>query len=369
MQKLSKKKVLEIKDEDKIYEYLLDKVYELGKNILDIKNIKYEKSEFTKDKEHELYSIQQKIYYHSIWFESFRSLADKVRFRYEEDSLEEKVEFIIKVYNELVFELSEYKKQKEKIEKEGFENLEKKLKTGLREIFCKMLDHKKRTYKKDSSLPELIKELTLCYSDFKWLFDDTYTMLVAKMVYRNTERDDFWRIDADNVEYLSNLEFTYNYFSEDENTYKNYTQYYEDITLREGQSLKDLYYEEKEKLRELLVEMLDFINIDVKDKENYTQLEILVRKYYPYYIDNFTILNGTASYSYIDSIHFLKSNYDYFKRTYKNHKEMLKNYVKQEEEWYEKSKYDEELCYYPEGLEDLKNLKNQFSEYFNDEEN
>ena len=62
-----------------------------------------------------------------------------------------------------------------------------------------------------------------------------------------------------------------------------------------------------------------------------------------------------------------KSNYDYFKRTYKNHKEMLKRYVKDEEEWYEKAKYDDEICFDPDGLNDLEKIKEQYSNYFENE--
>lgn len=365
--KLNLKKCLELKDEDKIYQFLFDKVFELGKIIIDTKGIKHEEPVFKDDIGLKLYSIQQDIYYNSIWFESYRTLSDQVKYRYEDDVLEEKVEFIVKIYNELIDELTEYKEQKERIEKEGFEKLDKELKERLREIFCKMLDYKNRKYDKDSSLPQLIDELDLCYSDYKWMFDDTYTMLKSKMVYRNTERDDFWTIHADNVEYISNLEFTYKYFSENEDSYKKYQQYYEDITLKEGQTLKDLYYEEKEKLRNLLIEMLEFINIEIPENTYYNNLEVLVRKYYPFYSSNFTVINGTCNYSYIDSIHVLKSNYDYFKRTYKNHKEMLKIYIKKEEEWFEEAKHNDEILYDSEWIEDLKELKNQFSKYFENE--
>ena len=365
--KLNKKEITNIKGEDKVYQYLFNKVLELGKIIIDTKGIEHKKHDFIDDAELELYNIQQDIYYYSIWFESYRTLADQVKYRYEDDVLEEKVKFIIKLYNELIDELTEYKEEKERIEKQGYEKLESELKAGLKDIFCKMLDYKKRKYNKEASLPDLIKELVLCYSDYKWLFDDTYTMLIDKSVYRNTERDDFWTIKADKVEYINNLEFTYKYFSENEDSYKNYTQFYEDITLKEGQTLKDLYYEEKEKFIDLFIEMLNFINIEIPEDKYYTNLEILVHKYYPFYSSNFTIINGTCNYSYIDSIHVLKSNYDYFKRTYKNHKEMLKQYIEDEEEWYAKSKYDDELDYYPEGEKELKELKKQFSKYYENE--
>lgn len=364
--KLDLKKCLDLKDEEKIYQFLFDKVLELGRIIIDEKGIKLE--DYYKDtKESELYHIQEDIYYKSIWFESYRTLADWVKYRLEDDILDEKVKNIVKVYNELVDELDEYNQQKERIKKEGFEKLDNELKNGLKEIFCKMLDYKKRKYNKESSLLELIEELELCYSDYKWLFDDTYTMLKHRIVYRNTMRDDFWTITADDVEYISNLEFAYKYFAEDENSYKNYQQFYEDITLKEGQTLKDLCDEEREKMRQLFIEMLEFINVEIENKESFTSLELLVKKHYPFYYSNFVTMFGTCNYSYIDTIHVWKSNYNYFKRTYKNHKEMLKKYVKDEEEWYEKAKYDEEICFDPDGLNDLKKTKEQYSNYFENE--
>ena len=148
--KLDLKKCLDLKDEEKIYQFLFDKVLELGRIIIDEKGIKLE--DYYKDtKESELYHIQEDIYYKSIWFESYRTLADWVNYRLENDILDEKVKNIVKVYNELVDELDEYNQQKERIKKEGFEKLDKKLKDGLREIFCKMLDYKKRKYNKESS--------------------------------------------------------------------------------------------------------------------------------------------------------------------------------------------------------------------------
>ena len=38
--KINKEKILKIKDEEKIYQYLFDKIFELGKIIIDTKGIK-----------------------------------------------------------------------------------------------------------------------------------------------------------------------------------------------------------------------------------------------------------------------------------------------------------------------------------------
>ena len=120
-------------------------------------------------------------------------------------------------------------------------------------------------------------------------------------------------------------------------------------------------------MRQLFIEMLEFINVEIENKESFTSLELLVKKHYPFYYSNFITMFGTCNYSYIDTIHVWKSNYDYFKRTYKNHKEMLKRYVKDEEEWHEKAKYDDEICFDPDELNDLEKTKEQFSNYFENE--
>lgn len=371
--KLNFKKCLELEDEEKIYQFLFDKIFELGEVIIETKGIKRdEEASFIKqDKEAKLYRISEDIYYNSIWFDSFRHLCDRVLYwntvdmdGNPDETIEEKVKLIVKIYNELIDDLEEYKHQKARIEKEGFEKLENELKEGLRDIFCKMLDYKSRKYKEDATLLELIKELILCYSDYKWLFDDTYTMLKDRIIYRSTMRDDSLTIHADRVEYISNLEFTYKYFAENEDSYKNYQQFYEDITLKEGQTLKDLCDEEREKMKQLFIEMLEFINVEIENKESFTSLEVLVKKHYPFYYLNFVTMFGTCNYSYIDTIHVWRSNYDYFKRTYKNHKEMLEKYVKDEEECNEKAKHDDVLCYDPDAE---KELKEKYSNYFEDE--
>lgn len=381
MSKLDLKEILELNDDNKIYEFLFEKVFELGKEIIKLKKMKYEVL-YEDDRDKELYYMSEEIYYNSIWFESYRSL---VRFLYdlnfcdveeENDVLQEEpildldmdnqevIQTVVKIYNEIIDEIDSYNKQNERIKKEGLKNLEEKLFINLREIFCKMLDYKNRKYNKNGSLGDLIGELVLCYSDYKWMFDETYTML-KRFIYKDTVRDDFWIVKADDVEYISSLEFTYNFFSDEEN-YKNYKQYYEDITLKEGQTLENLYDEEKEKLKELFVEMLEFINIEIEDKNNYYALKALVEKYYPYYNENFIIIDGAHTYSYIDLIHTLKINYDYFKRTFKNHKEDYIHYVKKEEEYIEKSKHSDILEYDDFSIKRVEELKSYFKEYFED---
>ena len=329
MEKLKLNDVIKINDNEKIYDYLLKKALELGEEICVLKNKEFVTFE-SEEAEAELYNISETIYYESISFEDYSFLRNKLReFRneclYEKDktNAQTKIKYFVKVYNELIDELNKYNKQKERIEKEGFENLDKTLKDGLREVFCKMLDYKKRKYDKNASLPDLIKELTLCYYDYEWLLEKTYEILKMKGIYKDTIRDDFWTVRADDVEYIDILEETYNFFATDENTYKNYDKHYEEITLKDGQTLEDLYNEEREKLRLLFIEMLEFLNVEIKET-NYYYLESRVRIHYPYYSSLLT--RGSHSYSYIESYYIAKSNYEILKAGYKEHDEFMKKY-------------------------------------------
>ena len=346
--KIQLKDVLDLNSDEKSYEYLFEKVFKLGEEIIKLKNLKYEVL-YENDKDMELFCMREEIYYNSILFESYRSLVSYIRdwyvdhldeeFRY---TTEYKSEPIVKVYNELIDDIEEYKETKARIEKEGVKNLEENLVKGLREIFCKMLDYKNRKYNKDGSIFDLISELNLCYSDYKWMFDETYTMLRGKCIYRDTERDDFWQIKADDVEYISNLEFTYNFFAKNEDNYKNYTQYYEDITLKEGQTRKDLYFEQLDKLQELFLEMLEYIKVEIpeEEKNNYYYLRYMVGKHFPYFYH--TLIMGANEYSYIDSIRTEKRKYEYLKSRYKNYEEDIKRYNKEQEELQQRIKEEAE---------------------------
>jgi len=320
MHKLTKKEILEIKDNDKINNYLFDKVYELAEKIIKLKKLKYEVL-FEDNKNMELFCMSDFIYYESVWFDSFRFLADKVM----HDDPVNNINYIIKSYNELLKEYRDYQKQKKRIKEIGYEKLFTEATNNLKEIFCKMLDFKNIKYNKDDSLENLIDKLILCYVDYKYMFDDVDGML-RNCIYKDTERDDFWLVRADHVEIISCLEFTYHFFADDENSYKNYTKYSEDIILKEGQTLKDKYSEEEEKMRLLFLEMLRFLNIEVSDDDSYYHLKFLVEQNYPFY--SYSLIRDVHEFSYVNLIGILRSNYEYFKDTYKNHDELLEIHKK-----------------------------------------
>lgn len=336
MHKLTKKEILDLKEDEKINNYLFDKIFELGEKIIKVRNLKYEPL-FENNRENELHSMSEHIYYYSVWFDSYRFLAGKAIY----DDPVNNINYIVRSYNELLHEYRDYQKQKKRIKEIGYEKLFTEATNNLKEIFCKMLDFKNKKYNKDDSLGDLIDKLILCYVDYKYMFDDVDGML-RNCIYKDTVRDDFWLIRPDHVEVLSCLEFTYHFFADDENSYKNYTKYSEDIILKEGQTLKDLYYEEQEKMKQLYIEMLEFLNIKIDDKNDSTHIEYLIHQNYPFFYQS--MIRGVHEYSYVNLIGILRSNYEYFKENYKNHDELLEIYKKYYDSYDEES--DEEIELY-----------------------
>ncbi len=336
MHKLTKKEILDLKEDEKINNYLFDKIFELGEKIIKLKKLKYEPL-FENNRENELHSMSEHIYYYSVWFDSYRFLAGKAIYDYPVNN----INYIVRSYNELLHEYRDYQKRKKRIKEIGYEKLFTEATNNLKEIFCKMLDFKNKKYNKDDSLGDLIDKLILCYVDYKYMFDDADGML-RNCIYKDTERDDFWLIRPDHVEVLSCLEFTYHFFADDENSYKNYTKYSEDIILKEGQTLKDLYYEEQEKIKQLYIEMLEFLNIKIDDKNDSTHIEYLIHQNYPFFYQS--MIRGVHEYSYVNLIGILRSNYEYFKENYKNHDELLEVYKKYYDSYDEES--DEEIELY-----------------------
>ena len=215
-------------------EFLYESVKNLCKEICEIKNIEFN--------ENITYTIIE-IYYNSIYFSSIRSfyysdienVLNNAK-RYKNDELKA----IIFHYNDYVKKIKKYKEFENKIQKEGFFNLESKYKENLRNLLIKMLDFKKRKYDKNSTLIDLIDEIELCYYDYDYIWTPLYQLLNGKCIYRDTVRDEFWVINADDVEYLDILNKIYKFFSEDENSYKNYNQFYEDITLKDNETIEDI---------------------------------------------------------------------------------------------------------------------------------
>ena len=286
----------------------------LCKEICKLKNIEYDEDIFYTAKE---------IYYNSIYFSNFESYCRDVSHIVREDVKRvKKIELknVISSYNGYINKIKKYKQFENKIQKEGFSNLEKKYKENLRSLFNKMLDFKKRKYDKNGALLDLIEEIELCYYDFDYIWSPLYQLLYKKCIYKDTIRDEFWVINADDVEYLDILNRTYEYFSEDEKIYKDYEPYFEEITLEENQTLEDVYNTEIEKIKKLFIEMLKYKNIEIKE-DDYKSIKNQVFKNYEKFQDSLIhyefIVEHDVHGTYIDMITEIRKEYKYLEENYR----------------------------------------------------
>ncbi len=302
---------LKRKDRNKI---LCEFSENLCKEICKLKNIEYDENIFYTAKE---------IYYNSIYFSDFESYCRDVSYIVSEDVKRVKkyeLKNVISSYNGYINKIKKYKQFENKIQKEGFSNLEKKYKENLRNLFIKMLDFKKRKYDKNGALLDLIEEIELCYYDFDYIWSPLYQLLYNKCIYKDTIRDEFWVINADDVEYLDILNRTYEYFSEDEKIYKDYEPYYEEITLEENQTLEDIYNAEIEKIKNLFIEMLKYKNIEFKE-DDYYSLKNQVFKNYEKFRDSLihyeSIVEHDVHGTYIDMITEIRNEYKFLEENYR----------------------------------------------------
>ena len=282
---------------------LNNKILDLGKKICEVKGFNIEN--------YSISNMAEKIYYYSIWFNDYYEIT---KLDYDDKKI------ILESYDFLLKQIELYKEMKKRIEIEGFEKIENYYKEKLKELFIQMLDYKNRNYNKNANLIELLEEIDLCYHDYKYDWTSLYQMLKGKCNYKSTIRDDLWKVPADNVEYISELEDIYKYFSEEPTRYKKYEQYYEDITLQEGQTLEDLYNEEKQKLYNLYIEILQYNYVRIEDTNNLSLMECNITKIYPKFENTILHLNSVENdiySSYMDDITEIRKTYKYLHDNYK----------------------------------------------------
>ncbi len=313
MQKIDIKEFFKL-NKEKRYDLLYNKIINLNKKICELKGIKSESDDF--------FHISEEIYYNSIWFEDLRFLCsefDKTKYKKIKDIKDDEYKYMINIYNDLIDEVNKYQKIDKLIKEKGYSNLEKEYKENLENLFYKMLDFKKRKYEKGSTLLKLLDEINLCYYDYECFWTPLYQLLNGKCIYKDTDRDDFWLIKADDVEYIGIMKEIYEIFASGKEDYKNYDQLYEDITLQENQTIEDLYDSELKKLEDLYVEMLKFKNIEVKQNEH-KNLAYEVEKNFPQFEDAFNFLyyvKVNPHSSYIDLIDTVRKIYKNLKENYK----------------------------------------------------
>ena len=284
-----------------------------------------------KDKESLFYDLKKIFEENSASFQSIVTLMRNFlrwNISQEDDfgtTKEEKIEMYIRNYNSIIYELEDYENAKNKIKEKGYEKLKNEKIEKLISIFKEMLEYKRKKYNVDWGFKEWIDRVDKSYHYFHEEFQNVYTQIENNYLTRYIYMDYPVNITTDEVENIISLD---NLYYELKTDYKHFANFYEEINLEEGQTYSDLYNEMIEKFVELFEKMLDFIKVKHKEN-NFYSLRVLIMDNYPYYLDNLISLNSimtSQNETYITQLNDMKTIYDYFSRTYKNHEENMKKY-------------------------------------------
>lgn len=217
-------------------------------------------------------------------------------------------------------------------------------KNKLYKLFEEMLDFKKIPYKKDLDFLNLLELVSIHYNSFSVFFDYVYYGL--KYYSFPPSYDDYSYndevIEVTDENNLESLKELYEALTEEKNDYKVHAYDFVDINLKEGQTLKDLSDEYREKFGPLFKEMLDFIKVEIPTgKQNdFYDLWHLVATNYPWYYDLINHLYFIVYFSldanYIDQIDSMDRVYKKlinYKAEYNDYVLKYKDIIEERKDW------------------------------------
>lgn len=332
------KKEMESKDYESIYKVMVEKSIELVKKIAKVKKIKLPKIDL--DDESIFDEIDEIFKSNSIYFGSIETLMwtfSRWEDDYLNDSKEQKIKTSIRLYNESLIRLEEYETIKHKINENGYENLKKEEIDKIIVLFKEMMQYKNKKYNDNWNFNNWLDAISENYNYFHSEIDDIYDIYYCGHVDRYMDGEEV--IDVDEVEEILFYDQIF-YFLESD--YKEHAYDFIEIELKEGQTYKDVYNDEKEKLAKLFKEMLDYIDAKY-EKETFESLKLRVCEEYPWYEERLHFLYSSMGMiwtTYIELIDNMEKLYSYLEKDYKNIEENKKNYEEKKEE--ERNTLDEE---------------------------
>jgi len=253
-----------------------------------------------------------------------------------------KLKKLISIYNKNVYLLNKYNKVSQDINKKGYLYLYQQKIQKLTALFKEMLNYKNKKYDNSISFLDLLDKIDNYYNFY------TEDLDLIRKIYKSQDifiSDEYHQIEKiyhlNDIEKLIILEQVYNTITNPKDDYKNYANFYIDIDLQPGRTYKTIYQDKMTKLITLLKEMLDYVKAPYDSHDDYlAYLTSKVTEYYPFYLDNFILLQATISNphnNYITCIDTLERTYRYLSHYMENYQEKLKEYNEHlitEDDWY-----------------------------------
>ncbi len=226
-------------------------------------------------------------------------------------------------------------------------------KEKLAKLFLEMLDYKNKKYEKNMKFEDLLDLVSIHYNYYKYEFNEVYCAIRYRERYiPYSEVDNPFLDDEDIDNALTDdkineiLEEVYSELSDEDYGYKKYANYFIDINLKEGQSLKSLFDECEHKLISLFYEMLEFIGkkYEKEKYDTYYNLGIKVANEYPWYyqdIENLNRVHLDMDSNYIDYIDRMEKLYSIiykYKEEYPSFAKKYKEEIEAHKVWKEEVK-------------------------------
>ena len=315
---------------EKIMDIIESRALDLIKEIAAEQNIELS-LENNANKEKKYYAIIRCFDGNNSYFESVSALMDMFLDWYSDNELKlygEKsmVTICIRLYNRVLSSFEKYQKAKAQICEKGYDVLKQQKIDRLIQLFKEMLTYKKAG--DDWDFYKCIEVMECKYHFYHEEFVNILDAIYIGSITKKFEDSRYDSIDVDCVEVILMLDSFYDLLTYKDTDYKEFANYYRDFELKDGETYKDLYDREKEKLRKLFMEMLDFLDVSYPS-DDFDSLTSLIREHYPYYFDTMVSLKVTLAdpkSTYIVELNDMEDIYESFSKNYKRHDEFMKKY-------------------------------------------
>lgn len=326
---------------EKIMDIIEGRALDLTKEIAAEQNIELS-LENNADKEKKYYAIIRCFDGNNSYFESVSALMDMFLDWYSDNELklyDEKsmATICIRLYNRVLSSFEKYQEAKEQICEKGYDVLKQQKIDRLIQLFKEMLTYKKVGYEDDWDFYKWIEVMDCKYHFYHEEFVNILDAIYTGSITKNFEDSRYDSIDVDCVEVILMLDSFYDFLTYKDGNYKEFANYYRDFGLKDGETYKDLYDREKEKLRKLFMEMLDFLDVSYPN-DDFDSLTSLIREHYPYYFDTMVNLKATLAdpkSTYIAELNDMEDIYESLSKNYKRHDEFMKKYQEQEIDYFD----------------------------------
>lgn len=326
---------------EKIMDIIEDRALDLIKEIAAEQNIELS-LENNANKEKKYYAIIRCFDGNNSYFESVSALMDMFLDWYSDNefklySEKDMVTTSIRLYNRVLSSFEKYQEAKEQICEKGYDVLKQQKIDRLIQLFKEMLTYKKVGYEDDWDFSKWIEVMDCKYHFYHEEFVNILDAISTGSIPKNFEDVRYDSVDVDCVEVILMLDSFYDFLTYKDGNYKEFADYYRDFELKDGETYQDLYDREKEKLRKLFMEMLDFLDVSYPS-DDFDSLTSLIREHYPYYFDTMVSLKVTLAdpkSTYIVELNDMEDIYESLSKNYKRHDEFMKKYQEQEIDYFD----------------------------------